>query len=60
MKLSYQWLRTGKPITGATRSSYHLKNADRGHRIRVKVTGRKAGYTTVTKVSAATAKVKRR
>jgi hypothetical protein len=58
--LSYQWLRTGRPITGATKSKYKLKNADRGRRLQVVVTGRKSGYTTIFRTSGATGKVKRR
>lgn len=56
----YQWLRAGKPIKGATKSKYRLKNADRGRGIRVVVTGRKSGYVTLSRTSATTAKVKRR
>jgi hypothetical protein len=59
VKFSYQWLRSGKPIAKATKSSHRLTKADRGHRIRVRVTGRLAGYVTAATVSAATVKVKR-
>ena len=59
VKFSYQWLRSGKPIPKATKSSHRLTKADRGHRIRVRVTGRLAGYVTAATVSAATVKVKR-
>lgn len=48
-----QWLRNGKVIRGATRAGYRLVRADRGKRITVRVTGSKAGYTTVARTSAA-------
>ncbi|WP_235734890.1 hypothetical protein [Nocardioides alcanivorans] len=59
VKFSYQWLRGGKPIKGATKKTYKLKAADRKKRIQVKVTGKLGGYKTVTKASGKTAKVKR-
>lgn len=34
----YQWLRDGKAVRGATRSTYRLVKADRGHRVAVTVT----------------------
>ena len=43
---NYQWLRSGKAITGATKSTYKLTATDRGKRIAVKVTARKSGYAT--------------
>jgi hypothetical protein len=52
-KLSYQWLRNGKAIKKATKASYKLVKADKGKKITVKVTGKKSGYTTVSKVSKA-------
>ena len=54
---SYQWLRDGKAISGATKSTYTLVAADVGKKISVKVTGSKAGYTTASKTSAQTAAV---
>jgi hypothetical protein len=57
VKLSYQWLRSGKAIKGATKSTYKLAKADKGKKITVKVTGKKAGYTTKSSVSKATKKV---
>mgnify|MGYP000846091499 CR=1 FL=1 len=56
--LSYRWYRNGKAIKGATQVSYKLKKADRGKRIKVKVTATKSGYVTVVKASKATAKVR--
>ena len=52
VKLTYQWLRDGKAITGATKSTHTLTASDRGHRISVRITGTKTGYTTVSKTSA--------
>ena len=49
---SYQWLRSGKNITGATKSTYKLTATDKGKRIAVKVTARKSGYTTRSATSA--------
>ncbi|MBK7820860.1 MAG: CHAP domain-containing protein [Tessaracoccus sp.] len=57
VKLSYQWRRDGKSIKGATAASYRLTAADRGAKISVKTTGKKAGYTTVSTTSVSTAKV---
>ncbi|MFC7765238.1 hypothetical protein [Leucobacter soli] len=52
VKLSYQWLRNGKKISGATKSSYKVSSKDRGKKISVKVTGKLSGYSTVSKTSA--------
>lgn len=41
---SYQWLRNGKAIKGATKRTYTLKKADVGKRVVVRVTGSKAGH----------------
>jgi hypothetical protein len=59
VKLSYTWFRSGERIRGATNVKYTLIGADRGEKIAVKVTGKKAGYTTVSSVSRATSKVRR-
>ncbi|WP_314910988.1 immunoglobulin-like domain-containing protein, partial [Cardiobacterium hominis] len=37
-KVQYQWLRDGKPIDGATASTYQLTAADAGHKISVQAT----------------------
>ena len=55
---SYQWLRNGATIAGAKASTYTLTTGDRGKRISVRVTGKKAGYATSSATSAQTAKVK--
>jgi hypothetical protein len=59
VKLAFQWLRDGKPIKKRTARSYRLGKADLGHRISVRVVGRKASYATATVKSPATAKVRR-
>jgi len=56
--VSYQWYRSGKAIKSATKTSYKVVKADKGKKISVKVTGKKAGYTTVVKASKATKKVR--
>jgi hypothetical protein len=48
MTLSYQWLRNGSIISGATGSSYGLKLADAGQSISVRITGSKTGFKPVT------------
>jgi len=54
----YQWYANGKAISGATKKTLTLSNALVGKKITVKVTGKKSGYTTVSKTSAATGAVK--
>lgn len=56
-KLTYQWYRGGRAVKGATASTYTLKAADRGKKIKVTVTGSLSGYLTVARGSKATAKV---
>lgn len=48
-KVSYRWLRNGSPISGATKSAYKVKKADKGKKISVRITLARAGYTTVVK-----------
>ena len=55
--LTYQWLREGQPITGATAATYKVTTADAGQRISVRVTGTKSGMTATSATSALTAKV---
>ncbi|MDR1291809.1 MAG: hypothetical protein LBJ91_00215 [Clostridiales Family XIII bacterium] len=43
-KYKYQWLRNGKAIKGATKSSYKIAEADVDKRISVSVTGTQASY----------------
>lgn len=49
--VSYQWLRDGSAIKGATRASYKLTSGDAGKKISVRVTGKKSGYLSVAKTS---------
>lgn len=58
VKISYQWLRNGKAIKKATKSSYKLTSSDKKKYISVRVTGTKTGYATASKTSAKTAKVR--
>ena len=56
-KFTYQWYRNGKAVTGsrATKASYRILNADWCQTISVKVTGKKSGYETASKMSKALA-----
>jgi hypothetical protein len=58
VNLTYQWYRGSTAIKGATKKTYKLTAADKGKTVKVKVTGAKSGFTTVSKTSKATAKVK--
>lgn len=49
--VKYQWLRDGKAIKKATASKYKLTRADRKHKVSLRITVSKAGYTSVTKTS---------
>jgi hypothetical protein len=51
VSLSYQWIRNGSFISGATGSSYNLTSDDGGKKISVQVTGSKIGWNSVTKTS---------
>ena len=55
VELSYQWLRNSSPIQGAFSRTYFLNPLDAGAQISVEVTGRKTGFTTVTRTSTGTA-----
>ena len=54
---SYQWYRSGKSISKATKATYKLTKSDAGKTITVKVTAKLAGHQTVALTSAPTAKV---
>ena len=56
--LSYQWLRDGVIISGATKKSYTLTSKDVGHRITISVTGEKSGYKSRTASSDPTRSVR--
>ncbi|MDX3694571.1 hypothetical protein PV726_30405 [Streptomyces europaeiscabiei] len=42
---TYVWKRDGKTVTGATRSTYVLVKDDKGHKVSVKVTAKRSGWT---------------
>ena len=54
VELSYQWLRNSSPIQGAFSRTYFLTPRDAGAQISVEVTGRKTGFTSITRRSAET------
>jgi len=54
---TYQWLRDGVEVSGATGMTYLLTAADLGASLSVRVTGAKAGYTSVTRTSDGTSVV---
>jgi hypothetical protein len=56
--LKYQWYRSGKKISGATKSWYTLSAKDKGKTLKVKVTASKLGHKTIAATSASTGKVK--
>lgn len=56
-KLTYQWYAGDTAISGATKATLTLGTGQAGKTVKVKVTGKKSGYPTVTRTSAATAKV---
>ena len=55
--LSYQWLRNGAVISGATHATYKLVTADAGAKISVRVTSALEGYNDLTVTSGKTATV---
>lgn len=55
---TYRWNRNGKPIKGATKSTYKLKKADKGKYLTLTVTAKKAGIPNGTSTSAKSKKVK--
>jgi hypothetical protein len=59
--LAFQWYRVnthGKvSISAATSPTYQVRGADAGYRLKVRVTGSKAGYATASRTSALTARV---
>ncbi|GAA5203511.1 hypothetical protein [Microbacterium jejuense] len=55
---SYQWYSGGTKVSGATSSTYTIRSADKGHTLKVTVTGKKAAYASVSKTSASTSTVK--
>ncbi|MCY7325588.1 MAG: cell wall-binding repeat-containing protein [Microbacteriaceae bacterium] len=57
VNLSYQWLRNGTAIVGATSSTFTLTFADVRSKITVKVIGTKSGYPSISRWSASTVAV---
>ena len=53
--VSYRWYRDARPITGGAgaKAARKVVRADRGHRLSVRVTARRPGYTAATRASAA-------
>ncbi|WP_162602497.1 hypothetical protein [Nocardioides daejeonensis] len=43
VEVTYQWLRDGAPIPGATDAGYALRKADAGHQVSARVTAAQAG-----------------
>ncbi|SDH54161.1 M12 family metallo-peptidase [Microbacterium sp. 77mftsu3.1] len=56
-RFAYQWYANGSAISRATGSTFTPTTSQLGKAITVKVTGTKAGYSTVSKVSKATGEV---
>lgn len=56
---SYQWYANGKAIRGATKKTFKLTGSQVNKTITVRVVGKKSGYTTASRTSSATAKVRR-
>jgi serine protease len=48
---SYRWLRDGKSIKSATHTTYKLTKSDRHHKISVRVTVKRTGYSTTSGTS---------
>jgi subtilisin family serine protease len=60
VRYSYQWLRDGAAVKGATKQTYTLGSSDAGHRLQVQVTATAKGYQDGSATSKPTAKVVRR
>ncbi len=54
---TYEWLRDGTPIDGATNLDYTVVPADAGSKLSIRVTAHKSGYTAASATSAQTATV---
>ncbi|WP_067435180.1 DUF3152 domain-containing protein [Nocardioides jensenii] len=52
-RITWRWLRDGRPIARATKQSYRLTWRDVGHAVRVRATATRAGYRTRPVVSQA-------
>ncbi len=59
LTFSYQWLRDGKAVAGATARTYRSPRADAGHRVSVRVTAARTGLPSGVATSAATTAIRR-
>jgi len=57
--ISYQWLRRGAPVAGATGSAYKLAKGDVGKELSVRVSVSRSGYTSTSSPSPSTTPVRR-
>lgn len=57
-KVTYQWLRGGVAIPGATKASYKATAADKGLNLSVRIVATKSGFATTTKTSGLTISIK--
>lgn len=57
-RLTYRWLRDGRPISGATGRTYEVRRADRGHRLQVRVRASRTDWVTTVRTSPRTAVVR--
>jgi len=60
VRYSYQWLRDGAAVQGATKQTYTLGSSDAGHRLQVQVTATAKGHQDGSATSKPTAKVSHR
>lgn len=51
---AYQWYRNGRAISGRTSKTYTLGSLDKGAKVQAKVTARRSGYSTGTKLTYST------
>lgn len=59
-RISYQWLRFGEPVAGATERSYRIAPEDLDTRLRVEITVKAPGYQALTVTTDRTERVKHR
>jgi hypothetical protein len=59
-RITYQWLRFGQPIEGATSRRYRIAAHDLGARLRVEITAKAPGYRTLTVTTDRTERVDHR